>query len=717
MDETQNKFKVKEALQKDVGRAICRIDPESIRQFGFSAGEVVLLQGNRKTPVRVMPCYPEDRGKQSIQMDGITRANAQVGLEDKIQILKVDANPAARVVLQSLTNGARLKDEDSRYIGTLIDGLPVLKGDKLRASLFGTKSTEFQVLETSPEGVVQINTSTTIRMKSDLPGESKSAQVAYEDIGGLGLQVRRIREMIELPLRFPQLFDRLGIEPPKGVLLHGPPGTGKTLTARAVANETDAFFISISGPEIMGKFYGESEARIRKVFEDASSHAPAIIFIDEIDAIAPKREDMGGEKQVERRVVAQLLALMDGLKSRGQVVVIGATNLPNALDPALRRPGRFDREIIIPIPDKHARQEILGIHTRGMPLDEDVRLDILAEKTHGFVGADLEALTREAAMITLRKILPEIDFNLSSIPYETLMTLQVKMLDFQEAMKEVEPSAIREFFVEVPSVKWEEVGGLECIKQELEEAILWPLNYADLFQKTGAKPSKGILLHGPSGTGKTLLAKAVANESGVNFISIKGPELMNKFIGESERAVRDVFKKAKQASPTILFIDEIDTLIPKRGSEIAGASVSERVIGQFLTEMDGIEELQGVLVLAATNRLDLIDEALLRSGRFDLHLEVPKPDRKNRERIFEIHTANKQLAEEVSCSTLAEITEGMVGADIEFICRKAVMMAIRENIGKLKTSGLSADRPIYITNQHFDKAIEQFKEMSKQTVN
>lgn len=705
-------YQVKEALPKDVGRAICRLDPEQMRHFGFSAGQVVVIHGKRKTPVRIMPSYPEDRGKTIVQIDGITRDNAQVGLNDKVRIESVEVRSASKIVLLPLT-GVSLsqKDDDSRYLGSLIDGLPVTAGDRIRTNLFGARAAEFKVLETVPKGVTFITAEATIRVKTNELGEKRAAKIAYEDIGGLGSQVQRIREMIELPLRFPQIFERLGIDPPKGVLLHGPPGTGKTLTARAVANETDAYFTHISGPEIIGKFYGESEARLRRVFEEAGAHAPAIIFIDEIDAIAPKREDMGGEKQVERRVVAQLLALLDGLKSRGQVIVIGATNLPNTLDPALRRPGRFDREISIPIPDKNARYEILQIHTRGMPLTEDVDLKRLAEVTHGFVGADLDAFAREAAMVALRRILPDIDFNLADIPYDLLMSLSITMDDFLSAMKEVDPSAIREVFVEVPNVSWQDVGGLDTVKQELQEAVVWPLKFTEIFRATKTRPPKGILLYGPPGTGKTLIAKALATESEVNFIAVKGPELINQYIGESERSVREVFKKARQAAPTILFLDEIDSLVPKRGQEASGARVTERVISQLLTEMDGIEELQGVLVLAATNRLDLIEPALLRSGRFDLVLEIPRPDRKAREIIFAIHTKQKPLAADVDISTLAEKTEGITGADIAFICKRASMLTIREHI-KLLTSQAHQELPLLLTAEHFNAAIDLLKDTS-----
>jgi len=702
-------LKVMEALPKDVGRAIARIDPENMKSLGLEVGEVIEIEGQGKTAAKVMPCYAEDRGKRIVQIDGIVRENAKIGLDEKVKIRRVDSKPARKITLSPLTvTGTLQRDKDAKYIGSLIEGLPLTTGDKVRARLFGTKTCDFMLDETIPDGVVLVNPSTLIRVK-EKPGKVEKAKVSYEDVGGLSTQIQRIREMIELPLKYPEVFDRLGIEAPKGVFLYGPPGTGKTLIARAVANETDAYFNSISGPEIMGKFYGESEGRLRSVFEDAQKHAPAIIFIDEIDAIAPKREDMGGEKQVERRVVAQLLALLDGLESRGHIVVIGATNIPNTIDPALRRPGRFDREISIPIPDKNGRLEILQIHTRGMPLAENVGLERLAEITHGFVGADLEALAREAAMSALRKILPKIDFEMSDIPYETLLKLEITMDNFMEAMKEVEPSAIREVFVEVPDVKWSDVGGLENIKEELKEAVEWPLKYPDIFKKANTNPPKGILLYGKPGTGKTLLAKAVANESGVNFISIKGPQLISRYVGESERGVRETFRKAKHAAPTILFLDEIDSLIPRRGSSSTDAHVTERVISQFLTEMDGIEELKGVVVLAATNRLDLVDPAVLRSGRFDLLFELPMPDEKTREQIFIIHTKNKPLDSDIDLKKLAKETDGRTGSDIEFICRKASMFAIREFISQ-KTEDGRQKTDFRITKSHFDQAAKMLKE-------
>ena len=694
-------LKAREVHQKDVGRNIARMDPEDMEKIGVKVGEIVEVTGKRATPAKAMPCFAEDRGKALIQIDGITRENAQIGLDEKIRIGKADAKPARRITLKPLSvSGAHPKERDVKYIGALMEGLPLVTGDRVRARLFGARSSDYKVVDTAPDGFVLIAPATVINMEAE--GEPKASRISYEDIGGLQPQIHRIREMIELPLRYPEVFERLGIGAPKGVLLYGPPGTGKTLIARSVANETEAYFTHISGPEIMGKFYGESEGRLRAVFEDAQKNAPAIIFIDEIDAIAPKREEMGGEKQVERRVVAQLLSLLDGLESRGQLIVIGATNIPNMLDPALRRPGRFDREISVPIPDKNGRLEILHVHTRGMPLAEDVSLDKIAEITHGFVGADLEALAREAAMSAFRKIIPEIDFENAEIPYETLMALHVTMDNFIEAMKEVEPSAIREVFAEVPDVRWDDVGNLDDVKQALKEAVEWPLKYPDVFRKSNTKPAKGILLYGAPGVGKTLIAKAVATESGVNFISIKGPSLISKYVGESERGIREIFKLAKQASPTILFIDEIDSVVPIRGLTGTDAHVTERVISQFLTEMDGIEELKGVMVLAATNRIDIIDPALLRSGRFDLLMELRPPDEKARREIFKIHTRGKLLGADIDFERLAGETDGMSGSDIEFICRTASMSAIREHIN------LGVE--FKVTNRHFDEALQSVRE-------
>jgi len=723
-------FKVAEAQSKDVGRAIARIDPKYFSKIQADIGDIIRLtpqKSERKergeAVAKLMPAYLEDRGKGIIQIDGIARENLKIGLDEKVEIQPVPYKEASALILSPLNIGTSLREEDAQYLAEILDGTPVIKGSKVRATLFGTRAQDFLVEDTDPEKVVLIKPFTSIKLKGVLK-EKQGIGITYEDIGGLKKEIGRIREMIELPLKYPELFERLGIDPPKGVLLYGPPGCGKTLIARAVANETDAYFTSISGPEIMGKFYGESEGRLREVFDEAKENTPAILFIDEIDAIAPKREDMGGEKQVERRVVAQLLALMDGLESRGQLIVIGATNIPNTLDPALRRPGRFDREISISIPDRNGRKEILEIHTRGMPLAKDacpacpvrnqkfsngvkngisngVDLEKLAEITHGFVGADLEALCREAAMSALREIMPEIEFEKDYIPYEKLRKIEVNFKHFQESLKEVEPSALREVFSEIPNVKWSDVGGLELIKQILKETIEWPLKYSEIFQQVKLTPAKGILLYGLPGCGKTMLAKAVATELGVNFISIKGPQLLSKYIGESEKGIREVFKKAKMATPCIIFFDEIDSLVPIR-SQTSDSHVSERIVSQFLTELDGIEELRGVVVLGATNRLDLIDPALLRAGRFDFLLEVSKPDEKARLEIFKIYTRAKSLDSDVNFSTLVKETDGLTGSDIEAICRKATLLAMREFLAQKSKQGKKLKEPDFkITQKHF----------------
>ena len=557
---------------------------------------------------------------------------------------------------------------------------------------------DFSVTATTPEGIVIISKSTYLNILKPL--EIKHThKVTYEDIGGLSSQIRKVREMIELPLRFPQIFERLGIQPPRGVLLYGPPGTGKTVIARAVANETDAWFTHISGPEIIGKFYGESEERLRKIFEEAQDRAPSIIFIDEIDAIAPKREDMGGEKQVERRVVAQLLALMDGLKSRGQLIVIGATNIPNSLDPALRRPGRFDREISIPTPDRNGRLEILRIHTRGMPLADDVDLKRIADLSHGFVGADLEALAKEAAMSCVRDILPYVNFQQQEIPYERISRLEVGMRHFMNALLETEPSATREVFVEIPDVSWNDVGGLDSVKDELMRAVTWPLKHSEIFERYDIQPARGILLYGSSGTGKTLLAKALAHESGVNFISVQSANVLSRYLGESERALKEIFRVAKQAAPSIIYFDEIESLFPERsGTGSTFASTESRLTGQFLAEMRGIEELNGVTVLAATNRIDLLDKSLLASGIFDLKLELPLPDTEAREEILRILLRKKPLADDVSIAELSAMTEGLSGGDIALICRRSAMNALRNDMSNF-----------VIKRSDFDEALRGLK--------
>lgn len=700
---TDLSLRVAEALPKDAGRGLARVDPADIDRLGISIGDTIEVRGKRATAARVMPAFMEQRGKSIVQIDGIVRENAQAALDETVTLRKIVANGARTLVLAPLGRAVgRTATGHADYIARLLEGRPVTPGDRVRVDLLGTQAQDYQVVETQPRGTVVVQLATQVRIQGE--SEQKPLDrmaISYEDIGGLEREIQRIREMIELPLRYPEVFERLGIEAPKGVLLYGPPGTGKTLIARAVAYETNATFIHVNGPEVIHKFYGESEQHLRTIFEQASKKAPSIIFLDELDAIAPKRENTQGE--VEKRVVAQLLALMDGLKNRGQVIVIAATNIPNTLDPALRRPGRFDREIAVGIPDRNGRLAILEIHSRGMPLDDDVDLPHLADITHGFVGADLEALCREAAMITLRQIIPNIDFAQAKIPYEQLLSLTVSQRAFLEAMNEVEPSAIREVFTEVPDVGWDDVGGLEEIKRTLREAVEWPLKYASLFQRAQTQPPKGILIYGPPGCGKTLVAKAVARESGVNFISIKGPELLSKWVGESERGVREVFKKARMASPCILFLDEIDALAPTRGSG-GDSHVAERVVSQLLTEMDGIEELHGVMVLAATNRPDIVDPALRRAGRFDILMELPRPDEATRTAILKVHTERKPLAKDFSLPRLVEMTEGAVGADLEGICRQAALLSIREFLEK-NPDGDNAEK-LVIRMRHFVSAVE-----------
>jgi transitional endoplasmic reticulum ATPase len=665
-------LRVAEALGKDVGRSFARLGPEDLARLPANPGDILEVSGKRRTYCRAMIAYKQARGQSRIQLDGIGRNNAGVGLDDMVAVRRVACPQADQVTLAPLD--AKPSDRDLQYIGRLVDGLPVVEGDRIRAALFGRHAAFFRVEKTAPAGPVLIHRKTRLVI-GEAAEEEPARTMSYEDIGGLRPQLQRIREMIELPLRFPELFARLGIDPPKGVLLHGPPGTGKTLIARTIAHETEAAFFSVSGPEVIHKFYGESEAHLRKIFEEAAKKSPSIVFLDELDAIAPARERVVGD--VEKRVVAQLLASMDGLKRRQRVVVIGATNIPNALDPALRRPGRFDREITIPIPDRNGRREILEIHSRGMPLAADVDLGEIAAICHGFVGADLEALCREAAMICLRRVLPDFDLSRGTIPDELLSRLEVTKDDFLTALRGIEPSAIREVFVEVPDVRWNDVGGLHGVKRHLVEAVEWPLKHADLFAQAHVRPPKGILLYGPPGCGKTLLAKAVATESGVRFISVKGAALLSMYVGESERAVREVFHKARQAAPCITFFDEIDALVPRRGSG-GDSHVGERVISQFLTEMDGIEELEGVLVLGATNRHDLLDPAMLRPGRLETIVEIPVPDQEDRAQIFSVHLRGKPLAEGgVDIESLAARTEGLSGAEIAAICATAARTAIR----------------------------------------
>jgi transitional endoplasmic reticulum ATPase len=672
-------LRVAEAATRDAGRGIVRLDPHDLDQMGVAVGDVVLITGQRTTVARALPAYADLRGNGQIQMDGIVRGNASAALDETVTVAPSSVQLATTITLTPLEPLRTAGPAQARYLARLLDRIPVISGDRVRVNLFGARPVTFAVGETQPAGPVLIGPATTVRLGGASPERAAGGPITYEDIGGLRRELRRIREMIELPLRYPEIFERLGIDPPKGVLLHGPPGCGKTLIARAVAQETSAHFLTINGPEIIDKWYGSSEANLRGIFEEARKRAPTIIFIDEIDAIAPKREEMSGDRQIERRVVAQLLTLMDGLESRGNVMVIAATNIPNTLDPALRRPGRFDREIAISVPDKEARQEILEIHTRGMPLAPGVELAQVAARTHGFVGADLEALSREAAMSALRRLLPEINFAEARIPYEKLMALEVTAADFAAARNEVEPSAIREVFVEVPDVRWEDVGGLAEVRRQLVEAVEWPMRHADLFAQTGLRAPRGILLHGPPGTGKTLLARALASQSEANFIAVRGPQLLSMWVGESERGLREVFRKARQAAPCIIFFDEIDALVTRRGQS-SDSDVMERVVSQLLTEMDGLEELKGVTVLAATNRPDKVDPALLRPGRFDLVIEMPLPDTTARLEILHVHTRRLPLAADVDLVGLAERIPGFAGADIEGFCRRAALAAVREHL-------------------------------------
>jgi transitional endoplasmic reticulum ATPase len=676
-------LKVAETNPKFVGRGMALVDPRVMEEMGLSAGDVTEIgSSKKKSYVLLWSSESDDYGKGLIRIDGYTRNNIGVGIDDSVTIRKVAVKKAEQVVLAPTEELSIVGLED--YLPELLEGRVVAKGDVVPLNIMGRRI-GFAVTNTSPSDTASLIDSNTEFVIESVPKTAAKGvpRVSYEDIGGLKNEVQKVREMIELPLRHPEIFERIGIEAPKGVLLHGPPGTGKTLLAKAVANETNANFYSIGGPEIMSKFYGESEERLREVFKEGEENAPSIIFIDEIDSIAPKREVSG---DVEKRVVSQLLTLMNGIKSRGKLVVIGATNRPNAIDPALRRPGRFDREIEIGIPDVQGRLDILQIHTRGMPLTEDVDLASIARVTHGFVGADLEALSKEAAMRSLRRILPEINLEEPKIPAEILNKIKVTKQDFEEALRDIQPSAMREVLVQRPNVRWEDIGGLQQVKEELAEAIEWPLKQGDLFAEADVRPPKGILLYGPPGTGKTMIAKAVATTSEANFISIKGPELISKWVGESEKGVREVFRKARQAAPCVVFFDELDAIAPRRGGSEGDVHVTERVISQMLTEMDGLEDLKGVVVIGATNRPDIIDEALLRPGRFDRLLEVPVPDKDSRKQIFQIHTRKKPLDSNVNLDRLVEMTDGMTGADIATIVNAAAMTAIKEHVSSKKDS-------------------------------
>src|SRR5215218_2397451 len=711
-------LKVAEAEQRDIGRKIVRIDPDAAQSLNVMTGDALELSSYGKNAVLLSwPGRDKDRGTGLVRIDGYTRNKLDVGIGDTIEVKKVESKDAKSITLAP-TEPLRIIGAE-QYLAETLNGQLMTKGDIIPINVMGQRI-DLVVISTDPSGPIIINDATKVTVSEDSAKAVQAAQegkvpsITYEDIGGIRNEIARVREMIELPLRHPELFKRLGVEAPKGVLLYGPPGTGKTLLARAVANETNANFYSIGGPEIMSKYYGESEEKLRNVFEQAEKNAPSIIFIDEIDSIAPKREEVSGE--VERRIVAQLLSLMDGLSARGKVVVIGATNRVNAVDPALRRPGRFDREIEIGVPDRNGRLQILQIHTRGMPLAKDVNLEKMADISHGFVGADLQALSKEAAIRALRRVLPEVDLTSESIPAETLKKIIVTMQDFLDVIREMEPSAMREVFVEVPDVKWEDIGGLSPIKQELQEAVEWPLKYQGVFTYADAVPPKGILLYGPPGTGKTLIAKAAANESEANFISIKGPELLSKWVGESEKGVREVFRKARQAAPCIIFFDELDAIAPARGGDFGDAHVTERLISQLLTELDGLEILTNVVVIGATNRPDIIDPALLRPGRFDRLLYVSPPDYESRIQIIKIHIKKKPLAEDFKIEEMAANTDGYTGADIASVVSAAVMLALREHVTKYKDPKEAEKKAqeLKIHMKHFEEAMKKVRPLSSQ---
>jgi len=712
MSQNSLSLKVLEAYTRDVGRGVARIDYDSMDTLNASTGDVIEIKGKRRTVAKCLPLYPSDEGKGIIRIDGLGRNNSGIAIGDTIAVRKIKAVAAEKVVVAPLE---AIPPIDERYLADALESVPLIKGDNVMVPYFGGRLT-FQVIGVTPVADAVLVTQKTVFHIAE-KGETLRGvpQVTYEDIGGIADEIKKVREMIELPLRHPEIFEKLGIEAPKGVLLYGPPGTGKTLLAKAVANESNAHFISISGPEIMSKFYGESEARLREIFKEAREKSPSIIFVDEIDSIAPKREEVTGE--VERRVVSQMLSLMDGLEARGKVIVIAATNRPNAIDPALRRPGRFDREIEIKVPDKKGRKDILAIHTRNMPLADDVDLDKCAAVSHGYVGADLEYLCKEAAMKCLRRLLPELNLEDEKIPPETLEKLIVNGEDYQKALREVTPSGMREVFIENPEVKWDDVGGLVEVKRELQEAVEWPMKYPVLYEKLGHKMPRGILLHGPSGTGKTLLAKAVATESEANFVSVRGPELLSKWVGESERGIREIFRRARQASPCVIFFDEIDSIAPIRG--VGGeTAVTERVVSQLLTELDGMENMRGVVVLAATNRPDMIDTALLRPGRFDKIIQIPMPDKESRKSILAINAKEIPIVDDpkssgyVDIEKIAEVTDGLSGADVAAIANTAVSLVIHEFLDAHPDvkEAEKASEGAKVTMKHFEEAVKKVRE-------
>ena len=733
MSENGLSLKVLEAYTRDVGRGVARIDYDSMDTLNASTGDVIELKGKRRTVAKCLPLYPSDEGKGIIRIDGLGRNNSGIAIGDTITVKKIKAVPAEKVVVAPLE---AIPPIDERYLADALESVPLIKGDNVMVPYFGGRLT-FQVIGVTPAAdAVLVTQKTTFHIAEKGETLRGVPQVTYEDIGGIRDEIKKVREMIELPLRHPEIFEKLGIEAPKGVLLYGPPGTGKTLLAKAVANESNAHFISISGPEIMSKFYGESEARLREIFKEAREKAPSIIFVDEIDSIAPKREEVTGE--VERRVVSQMLSLMDGLEARGKVIVISATNRPNAIDPALRRPGRFDREIEIKVPDKKGRQEILQIHTRNMPLaDEEqplpVKIEKIASVSHGYVGADLEYLCKEAAMKCLRRLLPELNLEEEKIPPETLDKLIVNADDFKKALVEVTPSGMREVFIENPDVSWEEIGGLGEVKKELMEAVEWPMKYPGLYDKLGHKMPRGILLHGPSGTGKTLMAKAVATQSEANFVSVRGPELLSKWVGESERGIREIFKRARQSAPCVIFFDEIDSIAPIRGAG-GETAVTERVVSQLLTELDGMENMHGVVVLAATNRADMIDPALLRPGRFDKIIQIPLPDKESRKSVIEIHSKDIPLAEgadKVDFDKISDLTDGLSSADVASIANTAVSLVVHEHLDNAVPDDNLSDEEkkkivdeiekkaadARVTMKHFEEAVRKVREQKDLKMN
>ena len=695
-------LKINEIPQQHIGKGRAIIDPKIIEDQNWNIGQILELTHNKKTYVKLWPATPQEYGAGIIKIDGITRQNIGAGIDDKISIKSVEAVKAEQIILsptEKITTDGLQEYMIYNYLNHVFSN-----GDTISLNTQMGSRVQFVVTNTKPSKPVIVTEKTIFKLGSLTKAVDASVpRITYDELGGLKSEVQKIREMVELPMRHPELFEKIGVEAPKGVLLYGPPGTGKTLLAKAVAGETNAHFISISGPEIMGKHYGESEERIREIFTQAEENSPSIVFIDEIDSIAPKRDEVSGE--LEKRIVSQLLTLMDGMKSRGNVVVIAATNRPDSIDPALRRPGRFDREIEIGIPDDEGRFDILSIHTRGMPIDEKVDLKQISKTTHGFVGADLEILSKEAAMKSLRRILPEIDYDEEKISSEILEKIQITSDDFRDALKEVSPSALREVQVQVPNVSWDDVGGLENLKEELKEAVEWPIKYKDAYDYVNVESPKGILLDGPPGTGKTLIAKALAKMTDSNFISIKGPELLSKWVGESERGIREIFRKARQAAPCIIFLDEVDALVPRRGSGGSNSHVTENVVSQILTEIDGLEELNNVLIIAATNRLDIVDEAFLRPGRFDRIIKVLNPDGKGRQHIFEIHTKSKPLASDVKISEIVKLTDNFSGAEIAAVANRAAIAALRRYVsGKSKNV-----KEIRITQQDLIDAVDKVK--------